>query len=179
MRIIILFIALPFFQAFGQSFPNDWIGEYEGQMILGNANRPNDTVSVFLVIEEVEADSIWTYKMTYRSPKWNEIIKDYRIVKSYKEESPEYMLDEQNGIGMELAYMNNTFYGMYEVMEAYFYSSMRFVEDELMIELICSSTKNPTVSGTTDDPETEKNEAIKVKSFKPFLHQTVFLTRTK
>ena len=112
--------------------------------------------------------------MTFHSEKYGEIIKDYRIVATKKGDSQDFIFDELNGIKMEMSFLNGTFYGMYEVMESSFISTMRFIGDKLFIELISSSRKNKM---TTQTKAEEGEEPIIAESFKPLLHQSVLLTR--
>ncbi len=175
MRIL-LFLLLPT-SLFAQDFPESWEGTYEGNMILGFANRPNDTVPVVFEMLPVIADSVWTYKTTFNSERYGVIVKDYQIIRKTKENDQDFLLDEQNGIQMDMIFMNGALYGMYEVMGQMFIVTGRMTGEQLFIELFAAPMNNPLITGTEDDPETEEMDAIEAKSYQPFLHQTVLLTR--
>ena len=173
MKLTLLSLLIASF-SYAQEFPKDWIGNYQGNMILGNANRANDTVPVDFEIKTEIQDSIWTYKMTYHSDLYGEMVKNYRIVATQIGDQKNFLFDEKNGIKMEMTHMNGTFYGMYDVMGSTFISSMRFINEQLLIELISASRKKKF---TTQTEATEGEKTIVADSYKPMLHQTVWLTR--
>ena len=155
-------------------FPNGWIGKYAGDMVIANANRPNDTVAVEFTMKELIKDSLWTDNMHYFSEKWGNIEKNYLIRAVSRENKVDFQLDEQNGIIMELTLMNECFYGMYEVMGMIYTSTLRKHGDQLFFELYAAPLENPTISETEAD---ENGESITVESPKPILTQSVVLTR--
>lgn len=159
---------------FGQnSFPDKWVGEYSGNMILANEGFPNDTIPVDFSLQELADDSIWTYTMHYHSKRFGEVTKDYRYLRVRKGDNTNFIFDEQNGIVMEMTLMNDCFYGMYDVMEMIFTNSLRRLDDNhLYFELFAAPTKNPRKSTSEED-----GEIIEAKSFKPTLVQSVVLTR--
>ena len=59
MQKLLILSTLLFNLAYAQNFPNDWIGEYEGDMLMGNVSKTNDTVPISFQIAEVIPDSIW------------------------------------------------------------------------------------------------------------------------
>lgn len=153
-----------------QTFPDDWIGTYRGDMILGSLVRPNDTVSVEFDLQPIEADSSWSYKMTYNSKRFGVIVKDYKIVAKRVGEKKQFFLDENNGIVMELSLMNGTFYGMYEVMDQMYISTMRKTDEGVYFDLFGASMENPTVTSSG-----EGDEKVDATSFRTNFHQTVLL----
>lgn len=156
--------------SYGQEFPKDWVGSYAGEMILAFEQRPNDTLDVDFIMKEKIVDSIWSYTMIYHSPKYGEITKDYLIRAKTKGGQKHFELDEQNGIIMELTLMNNTLYGMYQVMGDIYSSTMRHNGDNLYFDLYAVPTKDPKT--TQVDSEEQEIEAI---SYKPKLSQSVQL----
>jgi len=156
------------------SFPDQWIGEYEGEMIIASAGRPNDTVPLDFQLLEIVPDSIWSYVMNYHSAKWGEITKDYRYVRAKKGDDINFIFDEQNGIVMELTFMNDCFYGMYDVSDMIFINSFRKQGDALFFELFAGPSTHPKITSAT-----EGDEVFEAKSYKPTLVQSVVLTRKK
>ncbi len=174
MKIITLFtLILLSCSAIAQQFPQGWTGKYTGKMILGNAGRQNDTIPCDFALLEVEKDSVWTYTMTYYSERFGDITKDYRIVRKAKGDSVNFVLDELNGILMDLTLLNNCFYGMYDVMDMRYISTIRLHGTKnLIIELFAASGENPLITKAV-----EGEDEIEAKSYKSLLHQTVLLTR--
>lgn len=173
MRTLLVFIFFPFVVV-SQNDINDWIGDYSGELILGFANRPNDTIPVKFEMHEIVKDSAWTYRMHYDSKVYGKMTKDYVIRAKKLGESKHFLLDELNGIIMEMTMMNNCLYGMYEVADNIFVSTIRGVDKNLLIDLICAPLKNPSVTSTEVSEEGDKIDAI---SYKPTLHQTVLLRK--
>jgi hypothetical protein len=167
MRYSILFaLALPLL-GMTQEFPKDWLGTYEGDMIVANINQASDTIAVTFECVEVIPDSVWSYTMIFHSERYGVIEKNYNIIAKEKGNRRDFLLDENNGIVMELTYMDATFYGMYEVMETYYVTTFQHRKDGLFYDLFAAPVKNGKTSSTTGE------NPIEAQSFKPVLHQTV------
>jgi hypothetical protein len=156
-----------------QSVLSEWEGAYEGEMIVGNTTRSNDTVKVSFELTPLEADSTWTYRMTYHSDKFGEIVKDYQLTR-VGDSKIDFLLDEKDGIIIEMSLMNNCFYSMFEVMDNIYSTSLRKSGDKLQFDLFSSKMKE----GTITKNEAEKPEEVfEVTSYKPGLHQTIVFKR--
>lgn len=157
------------------TFPKNWVGQYEGEMILNSAGRPSSRVSVELDLHEVEKDSVWTYTMKYNSEKFGEMTKDYRIARVIKGDSVHFVLDELNGIIMELTFMNNCFYGNYEVMGTLYSTTLRKTNDDnIIFELFAGSMAQPKITYADNE---EGKDPIEAKSYKSMIAQSVVLSR--
>ncbi len=156
-----------------QSFLDDWEGDYKGQMIVGLTNRPNDSVNVSFELKPIQADSVWMYKMVFDSEKFGRVVKDYEI-RRVGDSSSDFLLDEKDGILIEMSLMNGCFYDLFEVMGSILSSTLCKNGDDLRFDLFMSSKKNGTVTTSEED---EEGEVFEVTSYKPTLHQTVVLKR--
>lgn len=170
MRHLLYFALFLSHISVAQEFPTDWVGSYSGEMILSFEHRQNDTLDVDFIMEEKVEDSLWSYTMIYHSSKYGEITKDYLIRAKSKGNKKSFELDEQNGIIMELTLMNNTLYGMYQVMGDIYSSTMRHNGDNLYFDLYAVPSKDPKT--TKIQSEEQEVEAI---SYKPKLSQSVRL----
>lgn len=170
MKQLILFFILLSSYGFAQEFPKDWTGSYSGKMILSFEQRQNDTLEVDFIMQEKEEDSLWTYTMIYHSAKYGDITKDYLIRAKNKGDRKNFELDEQNGIIMELTFMNNCFYGMYQVMGDIYSSTMKHHGDHLYFDLYAVPVENPRNSKVD-----EEEQSIEALSYKPKLSQSVRL----
>ncbi len=174
-NILIGLLALMVSTVNAQStFPDEWLGDYQGEMFVVSTGRPMDTIPVDFVMKEIVPDSIWSYTMTYHSQRYGEITKDYRYVRSRKGDDVNFIFDEQNGIIMEMTMLNDCFYGMYEVAGSYFTNSFRRHGDQLFFELTMSPANDPKISSATEGEET-----FEAKSYKPTMVQSVLLSRKK
>ncbi|XOV68990.1 MAG: hypothetical protein ACFHU9_07345 [Fluviicola sp.] len=172
MKGIFLLFCLISFAGISQEFPKDWLGSYKGEMLIANLGRPTDTINVEFNMITLEEDSVWSYKMTFYSEKFGTVVKDYKIVAKSKEDRNNFFLDENNGIVMELSFMDGTFYGMYEVMDMMFITTMKYTDGNIYYDLFAAPMAEPLV--TTSEGE----EAVEAKSYGPSLHQTALFIRT-
>lgn len=157
--------------ALTQTFPDDWIGSYEGDMLIAQLDQPTDTIPVSLELVTIETDSVWSYKMTFYSEKYGTIIKDYKIVAKSKNDAQNYYLDENNGVVMGITLMDGTFYGMYEVLEMTYISTIQYRDGNLYLDLFAAPKDNPLIT------KTDGEEPIMVTSYPPNLHQTALFKR--
>lgn len=173
---ILLFAILPSL-LFSQDFNADsWIGKYAGTMKLSNLNGWNDEVNVEFEFKEITKDSVWTYTMCYKSEQLGELIKDYRIIRPAGNVKSAFKLDEQDGIVIDMTFMNNSFFSIFEVEGMIHTSSMQLVGTTIRFEMFGGDLLTPT-NVTTSLPEGESNETYKVSSYKPSYAQTVYLKR--
>jgi hypothetical protein len=170
MKQLIFFLLLPSL-CFSQQFPDDYTGDYSGQMIISSLQGQRDTVEVDFTFKELIPDSSWTYTMVFRSSRYGDITKDYLLKKKATGQSMHFLLDEQNGIVMEMTYLNECLYGMYEVQEQFYISTLRIQENALLYDLMIAPKQNATQSVYSED------DTFKVDSYKPVMQQTVLLER--
>lgn len=174
--LIVCFLGLTcFFSVNAQSVLESWEGTYEGEMIVGFTNRPNDTLQVKFELLPIQADSSWTYRMTYDSKRYGIIVKDYEIHRDGTS-STNFLLDEKDGIVIEMSLMNDCFYDMFEVMDQLYAITMRKVDDDIHFELFTARKKKAMITHSEED---EEGVSYEVTSYKPTQHQSVLLKRIK
>jgi hypothetical protein len=149
-------------------FPDSWTGKYSGKMYLSNVSAPTDSVDVSLEIKTVHADSVWTFNMHYTSNRIGKIEKNYLIIRR----NGKFIMDEGNGILIEMSYMNDAFYEFYTVEGMMFSTTMRKTGDSIFFEIYGASEK-PTLS--TESAPDENSKVYKVNSNKPTFAQSVLL----
>lgn len=178
MKILSLLFILFFTNTvFSQDFDADsWVGKYAGMMQLSSINGWKDEVHVEFEFSEVIKDSVWTYAMCYKSEKLGEMVKDYRIIKVNGTVKSAFKLDEQDGIVIDMTYMNNSFFAMFEVEGMIHTSCMSLQETTIRFEMFGSNLESPS-NITTSEPLGDSNESYTVSSYKPSYAQTVMLER--
>lgn len=178
MKILSLMLLLVFTNTvFSQDFDADsWIGKYAGTMQLSSINGWKDEVQVEFEFSEVIEDSVWRYTMCYKSEKLGEMIKDYRILKAIGSVKSEFKLDEQDGIVIDMTYMNHSFFALFEVEGMIHTSSMCLQGSTIRFEMFGSNLESPT-NITTSEPLGDSNETYTVSSYKPSYAQTVSLKK--
>lgn len=173
-QVLLCFLAMTsFLSAHAQSILESWEGTYEGDMVVGFDDRGNDSVYVLFQLLPIEKDSSWTYRMTYVSDEYGQIVKDY-IIRRVGNSTVNFLLDEKDGIVIEMSLMNNCFYDMFEVMDQLYATTLRKIDDELQFDLFTSTKANGTLTKSEAD---ENGDVYEVTSYKPTLHQTVVLKR--
>lgn len=178
MKYLLWLLPLLFSPAtIAQTFPDDWLGNYEGEMHIGNVDsHRTDTIPVTLEFQTEIEDSAWSYKMTYNSEQFGMVVKDYKIRATKSGDTKKLLLDENNGIVMEMSLMNGTMYGMYEVLGTLFITTLKFEEEEeaLYFDLFGASMSNPTETSTIED-----GEEYKATSYRTQFHQSVLLRKVE
>ncbi|MFN5910569.1 MAG: hypothetical protein ACK45H_04450 [Bacteroidota bacterium] len=174
MKILLkIAFCLSVFTAFGQ-FPERWLGNYAGTMNLSNAGAPDDSLEVSLDIMEVQPDSVWTYSMHYHHPKYGAIEKNYHIVRAA--DGKGFIMDERNGILIQMSYMNDCFYEYFEVDGMLYSTTMRRIAGGILFEIFGASNQ-PSLK--TDSEPDENNTVYKVLSMKPTFAQSALLMPTE
>lgn len=171
MKFILIFSLFTFYST-AQEFPKEALGTYSGTMLINSTTGIKDTVAVEFEFLEQEPDSSWTFKMVFTNSKFGEMTKDYFLKSKSKNDTLNFLFDEQNGILMEMSFLNNCFYGMYEVEGNYFVSTLRIIDSStLLYDLMISPTTDPLESTYSGE------EQFKVKSYKPTMQQTVLFKK--
>lgn len=168
MKLRLLYIILLSSFTGKAQFPEDWIGSYSGTMYLSSNASVYDSIDVQLELQELIIKKRWSYKMTYNSARFGEMIKDYEIVL----DSNGYLMDEQNGLYIEMAYMKNVFYEFFEVGEMLYSCTMRRIENGILFEIFGASSTSSRTSNTEAD---EQGIKYTVVNYKPQFAQTVLL----
>ena len=180
MRIILTFsfILISFFSAFSQDkFPESWLGIYQGDMYILRANSEKiDTVAVTFEFLATQNAKRWTYRMTYKSPKYGDIVKDYELIKPDSLAKNSYLLDEKDGIYIEDVLIGNTLYSTFSVAGSRLSSTLRKDGNELFFEIFSSKDKSTLTSkNKADKPE----NVLEIESFAPLTTQFVRFKKIK
>lgn len=143
-----------------------WAGKYSGELVIykpdGNVAQ---TVSMVLDIGPTADSTVWTWKTTYNK---NDV-RDYVVL--IKDASKgKYVLDEKNGILIDLRFFGNKILSCFDVEGYLIYDSHTLVGNEIIFELSSSSEEQATRSGG-------KDEIPKVKSMHQVTYQRAVLKR--
>lgn len=156
-------------------FPDDWLGHYEGELKLINAER-GQTMSLPMTVIISETDTLnrwnWYSKTMYQG---KEIIKDYALVRTDSMPKNHFLMDENNGIYLDRVLLDNGFYDYFEVGNLGLYGITKKVGDDIHFEIASFSLDSKTYStyqGTEFQVDT-------VTSYKVINTQKVVLKRVK
>ncbi len=173
LSLFILLIVIIYNTSAQSNFPEAWVGNYEGEMTIGYFDKPTTTAQVSYSLQEIITDSVWSHKMIFYSDEYGEVVKDYVIRANKKGDHVNFILDELNGIEMEMSFMNNCLYGIFTVSENYYSTTFRKLPDEsLLWDLYVTPQDSKKVDAIESGTGAEK-KTFEVTSFKPSLHQTV------
>ena len=174
MKLIIIVFFFLSIELTHAQFPETWIGKYSGTMYLNSLETPKDSVIVTLEIVELIKDSSWTYTMGYKSEKFGNILKDYEILKSSKDNKADYLMDEKNGIIIEMTFFDDTFYEFFEVANMIYSTRLSKRQNNIEFEIIGSQNEATKTSLSAPQDEEEFTQ-FEVKSYKPIFAQKVIL----
>lgn len=155
------------------NFPYDWLGSYVGQMYLENEKGISDSVWVDFDLSQKDS-SHWNYHMSYSSEKWGTKHNKYELVWHDSLGSPSrFLMDEGNGIYLEEQFINNRFYGHYEVLGKHYLTLLCKNETGLYFEIRCTDPNN----GIASQAEADENDRVfDVQSYVHFMVQYVQLS---
>ena len=158
-----------------EKFPESWLGTYKGNMYILRAKSDKvDTVDVTFEFLATKKEKRWIYRMTYHSPKYGDIVKDYELIKPDSLAKNSYLLDEKDGIFIEEVLMGNTLYSSFSVAKSRIVSVLRKENNELFLEIYSSKDQS---SLTTQNKADKAENIFVVESFTPFTTQFVRLKK--
>lgn len=163
-RLISLFLITLSFPVFGQSFLDQHLGTYRGQLHLCYPNRPVDSVQFELIVQPTEEIGRWTNTVRYLSPDGSVgQVKDYDLMKdSLFSDDTHFILDEKDGILITETRIGNTFYANYTVDGMLYIVSTTYNGNYIDYELTCYNNAGKRESVSEPD---EENVSWKVDSF--------------
>lgn len=167
-KIKILFLLISFVgysQTKELSFPNDFFGKYKGKLNITNANGSQEIDMEFHLLP---TDTLGKYHYTiiYKSDKIDQERK-YTLIEKDKAKG-QYIVDENNGILLNVMYANNALYSIFEVQGGLLTTTEHFYKDYMDFEIMYSKKENVEKSGNTDDktPEVLSYPVISVQKAK-------------
>lgn len=153
--VLLAFILSGSFAVRAQSgFPVKWLGSYAGELYIEFPDGIRDTMPVTLDLLPTPTANRWTYRVSYFSKKWGNIVKDYELFWNDSLKSPNhFMLDEKDGILIDEMFMNNRFYATFEAEGNIFASLLEKTKTGLYMEIRCTDPKRG--AHTTSAPDAQ------------------------
>lgn len=156
-------------------FPDDWLGHYEGDLQLINAER-GKTMSLPMTVIISETDTLnrwrWYSKTMYQG---KEIVKDYALTRTDSMPKNHFLMDENNGIYLDRVLLDNGFYDYFEVGNLGLYGITKKVGDDIHFEI----ASFPLSSKTYSTYEGSEFQVDTVTSYKVINTQKVVLKRVE
>lgn len=156
-------------------FPDDWLGKYQGNLELFNAEKGKTMeLPMTVIISETDTANRWHWysKVLYNG---NEIIKDYALFRHDSMPKNHFIMDENNGILLDRVLNDDAFYDYFEVGNLGLYGITRKVGDNIHFEI----ASFPLSSKTYSTYQGQEFEVDTVTSFKVINTQKVLLKPVK
>jgi hypothetical protein len=157
------------------TFPQGWLGEYQGELKLVNAERGEHMrLPMTVIISATDTVNRWRWysKSVYQG---REIIKDYALFRTDSMPKNHFLMDENNGIYLDRVFLDGGFYDYFEVSGLGLYGITKKVGDDIHFEIASFPLSNRTYS-TYKGSEFEVDT---VASYKVINTQKVILKRVK
>jgi len=115
-------------------FPDDWFGTYKGEMnwYVGSKLQAKVPIAIQIFPDSANPkDIIWrtTYDSTAAVP--FKVVKDYTIIKPDSLKNGHYLMDEKNGIYLDMRLIDNTLYSCFDVRS--YNSTSRLISIETLL----------------------------------------------
>lgn len=119
-------------------FPKDWKGVWKGRLYIYKATGLVSEIDMQLRILPTAIDTVWTWNIIY-----GEITDDNRPYELIPIQSQQghYIIDEKNGILLDVYFQNETLYSRFEVADNDIFITYTLLEDELIFRVVSGSKK--------------------------------------
>ena len=143
--IILLFVCSSIKSNAQSSFPEGWLDDWKGKLIIYSENNVKQEVTMELNIRNTDTDGHWKWIIIYGTGEFRqERHYELMLIDSVK---GKYKMDEKNSIILDMTYANNTFYSTFNVDKNLITAIYRLENKKIYFEIISSDMKSPLVTG--------------------------------
>ena len=168
----ILFSSVGFAQ---NSFPEDWLGDWEGELSIYRGNELMQSIPMQMHIQRTADSTRIDWSTTYTSDK-GPIEKPYQL-QTVDPEKGQYLIDELNSIRLEsYLFAGQKLVSWYDVQGSRILATHELQGERLVFEIIAGSTEAVSVSGGTGEGDEKIPEVI---TYPIKVLQRAVLTRKK
>jgi len=128
-------------------FPDDWLGNWQGDLKIHNVNGLKQTLPMELDLSETDVPGIYTWAITYGEDSIAHK-RDY-VLKEIDSNKGHYVIDEKNGILIDAYHIHDELSSIFGVMGNTLVNSYRREGDELIFSIKIFPSKEIRVSGDT------------------------------
>jgi hypothetical protein len=137
---ITIFISINTFSQ--TSFPSSWLGTYKGTMLIYNTSlKTPDSVDVVFEFLPTDKENTWIHRITYSSPKYKTIVKDYRLVKPDSSDPNTFYLDEKDGIMFQETLLGNALFSNFFVAGTNIFTTLSLHGNQLIFQVVSASAR--------------------------------------
>ncbi|MGK7393841.1 MAG: hypothetical protein ACNS62_04685 [Candidatus Cyclobacteriaceae bacterium M3_2C_046] len=158
-------------------FPQQLNGIWNGYMYISSYGNYTDTVLVTLSVAETDEPDTWIWHTAYASADFS-LEKNY-LLKLIDQDKQLYLMDEQNGIGLQAYLYGDILYTIFSLKGQIFHSRYELIDDQLIFEVISGGqTGQDTVNTSENNPDQAgANSSVIVDIFSVANVQRVVLKR--
>lgn len=150
-------------------FPLDWIGQYEGELLIFNASPDTNRINMKLTIGNPNAEGFYPWIIQYG----DEDIREYGL-EAIHAESGHYIMDEFNSIRLDCYLRDNHFISRFEVMGSDLMVDYERVSEGILLNLYVTRTESIS---TTGGQIFDRDTVPRVKSFEIPVFQRALLKK--
>jgi len=157
-----LFTAISYAQTGqnGQSFPASWVGIWQGELEIYDAQGLKQSLPMELHIQPQDSVDHYDWWIIYGEDK-EKGKRDYKL-KPVDKEKGIWVVDEKNSIGLESFYIHGKLFSWYEVMGSLILVTNEVKGNEMLFEIIAGKTEPISITGNSI---VEGEEIPEVKTF--------------
>jgi len=149
MRIIVFTLLLIFttsLSAQDQSahFPEDWLGEWVGELEIYTAKGVAQTIGMELHIKDRGEAGKWGWTIIYKGDKTDE--RSYDLVLKDADKA-HFVIDEKNSIFLDAFYLGNTLISRFSVNQALLMINYTFEPDKIIFDVFSGNKDTSLVTG--------------------------------
>ncbi len=146
---------------------DNWVGSYSGKMNAIQLNGNKNEFSMRIDVDKVE-DHIYSWTLTYGDS--GKDIRPYQVVHDHDNK---FIMDEKNGIKIQMSRFDDELISLFEVMDSYIFVSYKLVEAGMEVNIISAYGRSET-GGSMDE---DGNVIPNVGSYSVVASQNVLLKK--
>ncbi len=128
------------------SFPESWVGDYKGELLIYGVDSTKMKVAMELKIEPTKKDSIFNWTIIYDFNGEKEV-RAYELIVVDRDKGL-YKIDEKNSIIIEAYLHNNSILTSYfKVSDSFIIATYTKESDYLIFEIISAKSKPVSMTG--------------------------------
>ncbi len=155
-----------------ETFPQSWLGEYAGTLVISKAQGVVQEVPMRLIIKPTDSSNTVTWNIIYGADS-TKGLRGY-VLRTVDSKKGLYLLDEKNSIAIESYLIGNKLFNSYSVEGNAMITTTEKMGDSLVFEIIFG--KEAPISTTGGEKVKEENIPV-VKTFPVLLNQKAILKK--
>ncbi len=145
-----------------QAFPESWVGNYSGKLILGTELPSGETeLDMELNIQPTDSTGVYRWNIVYKTEKPDS--REYELIIVDKEKGL-YKIDERNSIILDCFHSGNKLMSRFAVQGSLALATYEKKGDYILFEIIMGKTETTKTGGQDKIPEVE-NYGINVRQY--------------